>query len=155
MLLKDRLEASSQALFGCALSDCDAQKLYRLLFSLCQEMSLTRPAPAGEKKLYYFSAEFLMGRLLTSSLIALGLYDEARALLSGIRMKKRSDLPQIDSRGNYLLRPTLAGGVVGFGLLAHAPRLRAAVAMATAAKILTNFMMMVSPSFLSRLQGAH
>lgn len=106
MLLKDRLEASSQALFGCALSDCDAQKLYRLLFSLCQEMSLTRPAPAGEKKLYYFSAEFLMGRLLTSSLIALGLYDEARALLSELGTPL-SDVEEIEPE------PSLGNGGLG------------------------------------------
>ena len=39
----------------------------------------------------------------------------------------------------YLCRPTLLGAGAGFALLAQAPRLRAAVAIATAARILTNF----------------
>jgi hypothetical protein len=54
---------------------------------------------------------------------------------------------------NYLLNPTLLGGVVGLGLLAQAPRLKAAVAIAIAAKILTNFIYTLPPFFAGCIEG--
>ena len=56
--------------------------------------------------------------------------------------------------GSYLCRPTLLGAGAGFGLLAQAPRLRAAVATATAARIFTNFTM-IFPSFPGMLPDAN
>jgi hypothetical protein len=55
--------------------------------------------------------------------------------------------------GPYLDIPTLLGAGAGFALLAQAPRLRAAVAMATAAAILTNFTM-IFPSFPGMLPNS-
>ena len=53
-----------------------------------------------------------------------------------------------------MCRPTLLGAGAGFGLLAQAPRLRAAVATATAARIFTNFTM-IFPSFPGMLPEAN
>lgn len=41
------------------------------------------PVPAGKKKLYYISAEFLIGKLLSNNLINLGIYDQVREILAG------------------------------------------------------------------------
>ena len=43
---------------------------------------MTPPAPATKKKIYYISAEFLIGKLLSNNMINLGIYDEVRELLA-------------------------------------------------------------------------
>ena len=60
---------------------CGAGQLYHALLQFTQEQCAGRPAPQGKRKLYYFSAEFLLGKLLSNNLLALGLYDQADALL--------------------------------------------------------------------------
>ena len=84
MQLKEQLFQTTQERFGCSPGQCGDRQLYEALLLLTNRMSQNRPAPKGERKLYYFSAEFLMGKLLSNNLLALGLYDEAKALLAGL-----------------------------------------------------------------------
>ena len=82
--LKQQLAALTVERFGCQPDACTDAQLYHALLALTQRLAAGRPAPAGERKLYYFSAEFLMGKLLSNNLLALGLFDQVRALLDGM-----------------------------------------------------------------------
>ena len=74
MDIKSRLAEIAQAKYKLELSQCSQSQLYYVLLQLTQELCARRPAPVGERKLYYFSAEFLMGKLLSNNLLALGIY---------------------------------------------------------------------------------
>ena len=82
MELKEQLANITRERFSIAPEQCDDRQLYTALLALTQRLSQARPAPAGERKLYYFSAEFLMGKLLDNNLLALGVRDEVRKLLA-------------------------------------------------------------------------
>lgn len=71
-----------QALTGKALTDCDDKEIYLALLKLVQAESAKKVAPVQGRKLYYISAEFLIGKLLSNNLINLGLYEATRAALS-------------------------------------------------------------------------
>ena len=62
MQLKEQLFQTTQARFGCAPDQCDDHQLYEALLILTRSMAQDRPAPGGARKLYYFSAEFLVGK---------------------------------------------------------------------------------------------
>ena len=77
MDIKQRMQELAQAKYGREPAQCGDGELYHVLLQLTQELAQARPAPQGERKLYYFSAEFLIGKLLSNNLLALGIYDEA------------------------------------------------------------------------------
>ena len=83
MDVKTRLQEIAQAKYDLDLARCGDWQLYHVLLQFSQELSAARPAPKGERKLYYFSAEFLIGKLLSNNLLALGVYDEVRQVLAG------------------------------------------------------------------------
>ena len=84
MELKQQLSAITNARFGCGPEECTDAQLYQALLALTQQLAAGRPAPKGPRKLYYFSAEFLMGKLLSNNLLALGLFEPMRALLDAM-----------------------------------------------------------------------
>ena len=81
MDVKQRMQELCQARYGRELSQCGDEQLYHVLLQLTQELSQARPAPGGERKLYYFSAEFLIGKLLSNNLLALGVFDQVSQAL--------------------------------------------------------------------------
>src|SRR5699024_4767685 len=68
-------------LTGKPVADCTDQELYLALLTLVRRESEARRKPVSGKKLYYISAEFLIGKLLSNNLINLGLYDQVTACL--------------------------------------------------------------------------
>ena len=64
------------------LADCTDQELYLALLELVRQKSADRVQSVTGRKLYYISAEFLIGKLLSNNLINLGLYEEAREALA-------------------------------------------------------------------------
>ena len=84
MELKQQLSAITNARFGCGPEECTDAQLSQALLALTQQLAAGRPAPKGPRKLYYFSAEFLMGKLLSNNLLALGLFEPVRALLDAM-----------------------------------------------------------------------
>ena len=82
--IKQQLSAITEARYSCAPEACTDSQLYHALLALTQDLAANRPAPETGRKLYYFSAEFLLGKLLSNNLLALGLFDEVRALLDGM-----------------------------------------------------------------------
>ncbi|OUQ78621.1 glycogen/starch/alpha-glucan phosphorylase [Flavonifractor sp. An100] len=109
MQLNEQVFQLTQERFGRSPDQCDDHQLYEALLLLTRRMAEQRPAPQGERKLYYFSAEFLVGKLLSNQLLALGLYQEVKELLAGMDR----DLGVIES-----LEPEPALGNGGLGRLA-------------------------------------
>ena len=72
-ILKERFETS--------LEKATSRQVYLALMLYTKERMANLPRTQGERKLYYVSAEFLMGKLLSNNLINLGLFDEARQVL--------------------------------------------------------------------------
>lgn len=75
------MELAEQS-FGTSLEQLDDRRIYKLLVKLVQERSATCPLNNGKKKLYYISAEFLIGKLLINNMIDLGIYDEVKDQLT-------------------------------------------------------------------------
>lgn len=69
--------------YGRTISQCREEELYHALFTLVQEKAQEKEIRGRKKKLYYISAEFLMGKLLSNNLINLGIYEEIKEELAG------------------------------------------------------------------------
>ena len=67
--------------FNKNLDNCSKEEIFEALLLLTKEANGKLPRNEGEKKLYYISAEFLIGKLLSNNLINLGLYEEAEQVL--------------------------------------------------------------------------
>lgn len=74
--LQQRLEKS--------MKDATNEEIYAALLNTVKEAAEERGENTSEKerKIYYISAEFLIGKLLSNNLINLGVYDEVRELLA-------------------------------------------------------------------------
>ena len=95
-----------QNLTGKPLADCTDQELYLALLEIVRQKSADRVQPVTGRKLYYISAEFLIGKLLSNNLINLGLYDEAREALAAAG-KNLSDIEEVEPE------PSLGNGGLG------------------------------------------
>ena len=88
------------------LSKCSNEEIYDALLKTVQELAEEKVNTAGGKKLYYISAEFLIGKLLSNNLINLGLYEEVKEEL---RLAGK-DICQIEELEN---EPSLGNGGLG------------------------------------------
>lgn len=79
---KKNLEQRIEELLGAKVSEADEQQLYYALLALVKEECEARPANKGNKKVYYISAEFLIGKLLSNNMINLGIYNEVKEILA-------------------------------------------------------------------------
>lgn len=68
---------------GKAINEASDREIYEALLIIVEEMAEERTTKASEskKKIYYVSAEFLIGKLLSNNMINLGIYDEVKTLL--------------------------------------------------------------------------
>lgn len=87
---------------GKTLAQASRAEIYAALMTLVKEEMRSREKITGERKLYYVSAEFLMGKLLSNNLINLGWFDEAKALLAqhGIALEEIEEEENEPSLGN-------------------------------------------------------
>ena len=65
-----------------SISECTNEELYYALLTLTKKMASGKQHGNSKKKLYYISAEFLIGKLLSNNLINLGIYDEVKEELA-------------------------------------------------------------------------
>ena len=94
------------ALTGKPLGECTNSELYLSLLKLVNEKAAQQIRPVQGRKLYYISAEFLIGKLLSNNLINLGLYEEARDALAAAG-KRLSDIEEVEPE------PSLGNGGLG------------------------------------------
>jgi len=106
MELKERIFQITQDRFHLSPDQCGDRQLYEALLILTRDLAKDRPAPETGRKLYYFSAEFLTGKLLSNNLLALGLHGQTRDFLTSIGR----DLGAIESMEP---EPSLGNGGLG------------------------------------------
>lgn len=87
---------------GLTLDDASDAQLFCALLRATRDLEHEMRPAAGERKLYYFSAEFLVGRLLRSNLMNLGLLDEVEGILAahGTTLARVEDCEPEPSLGN-------------------------------------------------------
>ena len=95
-----------QSYLSAPISESTNLELYNAALALVKEASAARGYNEGKKKLYYISAEFLIGKLLSNNLINLGLYDSVKAELEKAG-KSLADLEELESE------PSLGNGGLG------------------------------------------
>ncbi|MBR1742330.1 MAG: glycogen/starch/alpha-glucan phosphorylase [Lachnospiraceae bacterium] len=91
---------------GKDLKNCTNQEIYITLLRQIKEMAAEKVTNDGKKKLYYISAEFLIGKLLSNNLINLGIYEEVKKELSEAG-KELTEIEEIE------LEPSLGNGGLG------------------------------------------
>jgi P_ylase: glycogen/starch/alpha-glucan phosphorylases len=79
--VEEKLQILLKEKFNKNLDNCSKEEIFEALLLLTKEANGKLPRNEGEKKLYYISAEFLIGKLLSNNLINLGLYEEAEQIL--------------------------------------------------------------------------
>ena len=79
------------------------EEVYYALLELVKDKAEKKVSNKGKKKLYYISAEFLIGKLLSNNLINLGIYDEVKETLE----KNGKSLAEIEE---IELEPSLGNG---------------------------------------------
>ncbi len=91
-----------KAEYGKELRECTNREIYEGLLKLVKEKAQEKESNAGKKKLYYISAEFLIGKLLSNNLINLGMYDEVKRQLeeNGKSLSEIEELEPEPSLGN-------------------------------------------------------
>ena len=84
------------------LKSCSYEELYTALLKITEEESVKKVQTVEGRKLYYISAEFLIGKLLSNNLINLGLYDDVKKILkeNGKSMAKLEETEPEPSLGN-------------------------------------------------------
>lgn len=92
--------------FGRYMDECTNEEIYTALLEYVKEQAKGKESNQGKKKLYYISAEFLIGKLLSNNLINLGLYDEVKQELEKCG-KSITDIEEIE------LEPSLGNGGLG------------------------------------------
>ncbi len=131
MTVKEELEQKVREQGAQSLSAAEDSAVYHGLLALVKEKLENAPRIQGDRKLYYISAEFLIGKLLSNNLINLGMYEEVKEALreAGKTLSQIEELEPEPSLGNgglgrlaacYLdSAATLGLPADGVGLLYH------------------------------------
>lgn len=84
------------------IETCSYEEIYTALLHIVEAESERHLAPVKGRKLYYISAEFLIGKLLSNNLINLGMYDDVKAILEshGKSMAQLEETEPEPSLGN-------------------------------------------------------
>ncbi len=104
--LEDELVSLAKELFSKELKDLNDKEVYMCVLELVKGLTKSTTQIAGSKKIYYISAEFLIGRLLSNNLINLGMYDKVKDVLA----KYGKDISAIEEAEP---EPSLGNGGLG------------------------------------------
>ena len=93
---------------GKEIKSCTNQEIYFGLLSLVNELASKKESNQNnsKKKVYYISAEFLIGKLLSNNLINLGIYNEIKSILNE-NGKSLSEVEEVEPE------PSLGNGGLG------------------------------------------
>ena len=101
-----KLEMLVSEKLGKAISESSNQEIYQALMAVVQDMAEQKESNAGKKKVYYVSAEFLIGKLLSNNMINLGIYEDVRKMLAA-NGKDICEIEEIEAE------PSLGNGGLG------------------------------------------
>ena len=87
---------------GKSIADSNKQEIYVALLNIAKEMSEEKVQEDTGKKVYYISAEFLIGKLLSNNLINLGIYADVKKVLAdnGVSLAEIEEIEAEPSLGN-------------------------------------------------------
>lgn len=106
MTLEKKLSNLTKKLYDKKISACTEAELYHCILQLTKDEMDKKPVNSGDKKVYYISMEFLIGKLLSNNLLNLGIYDEVAAILK----KNKKDITAIEEAEP---EPSLGNGGLG------------------------------------------
>jgi len=106
MNLEQQLNELTGKMYGKSISACTDAQLYDCVLQLCRDRIAEAPVISGDKKVYYISMEFLIGKLLSNNLINLGIYKE----LSDALKRNGKSLSAIEEQEQ---EPSLGNGGLG------------------------------------------
>lgn len=102
MNIKERLQQQ----LGKEISQSSNSEIYNGLLNITQQLADEKESSEGKKKVYYISAEFLIGKLLSNNMINLGIYNEVKEMLAQAG-KNISEIEEIE------VEPSLGNGGLG------------------------------------------
>ncbi len=102
MNLKENIEGR----LGKAIAQAGNEEIYYALLGLTKDMCKDKRANEGNKKVYYISAEFLIGKLLSNNLINLGIFGDVKKLLEE-NGRSITDIEEVEPE------PSLGNGGLG------------------------------------------
>ena len=105
-MVKNNLAEILENRFQKTIEEATNEEVYLALLEMTKGCIKNKGTNKGSKKLYYISAEFLIGKLLSNNLINLGLYDEVKEVLAA----NGKDLTEIEE---IELEPSLGNGGLG------------------------------------------
>ena len=79
--MEQQLQDISKDMFGKELAALTDSETYYVVLTYAKQLMTVSDSNEGEKKIYYISAEFLIGKLLSNNLLNLGVYDKMEAVL--------------------------------------------------------------------------
>ncbi|MBO5291835.1 MAG: glycogen/starch/alpha-glucan phosphorylase [Lachnospiraceae bacterium] len=102
MNMEEQLTKLTQDMYGKTIEQTTDQELYYAVLKLSKDLLNTTAPISGDKKIYYISAEFLIGKLLSNNLINLGVYDKLDEVLKahGKELSKIEEVEPEPSLGN-------------------------------------------------------
>ena len=104
--LEKELEAQTNESCGKNVAECSNTELYYSLLQLSKKLMEVSERIEGPKKVYYISAEFLIGKLLSNNLLNLGIYDKLNDILAK-NGKSLSEIEEVEPE------PSLGNGGLG------------------------------------------
>lgn len=104
--IEQEMETLTQKLFGKTIEDASDEEVYVVLLYLVKGLMDATVPNDGDKKVYYISAEFLIGKLLSNNLINLDIYEKVDEVLKS-RGKRLSAIEEIEPE------PSLGNGGLG------------------------------------------
>lgn len=101
-MLEKKLQTIVTERYGKKIADCSNEELYFALLEFTKNNIKTKETNQGSRKLYYISAEFLIGKLLSNNLINLGLFDDVKEVLekNGKNITEIEEIEPEPSLGN-------------------------------------------------------
>ncbi len=102
MNLELQLEEKMQKHYGKSLKDGTKEEVYYAVLEATKDLASVMDENDGEKKVYYISAEFLIGKLLSNNLINLGIYEKIKGILekNGHTLAELEEVEPEPSLGN-------------------------------------------------------
>jgi len=79
--IEEKLLKLTKDSYGKSIAECTNDEVYECVLQLVKDLIKATPNITGDKKVYYISAEFLIGKLLSNNLINLGLYSRVKEVL--------------------------------------------------------------------------
>lgn len=101
-----QLQETLTGLLGKEIAQASNEEIYDALLSMVQEMAAQKESAESKKKLYYISAEFLIGKLLSNNMINLGIYKDIKEILAA-NGKNLTDIEEVEPE------PSLGNGGLG------------------------------------------